>query len=100
MTFVSLTVDGIRGRGRVLMDKPQFLEDMFNVTPGEGYPPGLQQLSSSDDELNYQDLNQRLIDVEMMLQIQQEQIEVINKIFQKVFAGIDIDSIEVNDAEA
>lgn len=88
----------------MVMDKPQFIEDMF----GEGYPPGLQQLSSSDDELNYADLNRRLIDVEMMLQIQQEQIETINTIFQKVFGGlqeqvetIDFDKpFEVNDAEA
>jgi hypothetical protein len=41
------------------------------------------------------DLDKRLLEVERILQIQQEQIEIINTIFQKVFGGIDVESIKV-----
>jgi hypothetical protein len=54
-----------------------FFEDMF----GEG-------LVTHKVSQTPADLDRRVSDLEAMMQIQQEQIEIINKIFQKVFGGL------------
>lgn len=63
-----------------------YLDNMFGeLEKTVALEDSIHDLTHKED---HADLHTRVTDLESMMQIQQEQIEIINTIFQKVFGGL------------